>query len=679
MTIAPVRPTAGTGSGKDSLTLTLSHRGGRGDSWLESAGLAGVLLVAAFFRFYRLSELPPGLDLDEARNGVEALKVLAGSHPMFFTAFDPREPAFIYSLSLAIRGLGHTVLAMRVTSAVWAMLGVALTYPVARQWFGRGVALLATGGMAGSLWALGMSRWAERDVTLLPPLLLFLFFFWRGFERRSTTSFVIAGVCASLCDYAYVAARILPLLIVLLLIGQWLLDRESVAACHKGLMAGLAAAAVTIAPLTTYFATNPATFFGRIGQISSLGEPLPGLQAESVWQTAGNTLGMFFLKGDVNWRDNVAALPVFPWWAAIPFCFGLVWTLRHVFTPRYWWLLSWQIVLLIPAFLARPSPQYDRTIGAAPSTYVLLAVGLATAAAWLGRIGLARAGWILAGALLALLAVGTYRAYFQVYPAAEQPRHVFEYGQVADAAILNERQSPPERTFIFLGYHSGTALRYLAPQYDAAAWLEDFSQLVPVPAVGGATYVFAQPSLPSNGDLPSILQRYFPAATLAGKASFLNGDQAGRVFDVSEQQIGAFQGAQRRLDANFGDKVRLDSVSAGQAEIAARPGDQVRLGLSWTVTAASGDNYGAFVHLVDGNGKMIAQDDRQGLPTNGWQSGQRILSLHELRIPVDAPPGTYRALVGLDRRTVDTQPSRSLGELGAQVEALRLEVAGSGR
>src|SRR5206468_522875 len=107
----------------------------------------------------------------------------AGHHPLFFTTFDPREPLFIYTLSLAVRALGHTVMAMRVTALTWALAGVGLTYPVARQWFGRRVALMATAGMAGSLWLLAMSRWAERDITLLPPLLLFLYFFWRGFER----------------------------------------------------------------------------------------------------------------------------------------------------------------------------------------------------------------------------------------------------------------------------------------------------------------------------------------------------------------------------------------------------------------------------------------------------------------------------------------------------------------
>ncbi|HEX6512128.1 MAG TPA: glycosyltransferase family 39 protein [Chloroflexota bacterium] len=650
---------------------------------LEWVGLAAILALAAFFRFYQLDSLPPGIDLDEARNGVEVLKVLAGGHPLFFTTFDPREPAFIYSLSLVVRALGHTVMALRVTGALWGLLGVGLTYPVARQWFGRAAALLGTAGMAAGLWPLMMNRWTERDIALLPPLLLFLFFFWRGFERRSGASFALAGLFAGLCAYAYVAARILPLLIVLIVLTQWLLARESVASCWRGLLLGLGTALATVAPLAVYFRRHPAVFFGRIQLINSLGAPIPGMAPESPWQTAANTLGMFFVRGDVNWRDDVAAQPVFAWWLAVPFCLGLLWALTHAFAPAKYvrparlypclWLLLWDLVLLIPAFLSRPSPQYDRTFGAAPASYILLAVGLTWSVSWFRNRGIGGAAWALPCVFVGLLAFGTYRDYFQVYATAPQPQHVFEYGQTMDAAILNERQPPPERTFLFLGHESGTAVRYLAPEYDAATWLEDFSQLVPIPPSGPATYVFAQPSLPTNGDLPSILQRYFPNAAVVSKTSFLNGDQAGRIFEVPEDQISAFEGARRPVSAIFGDKVRLDTVSAGSPTMAAQPGDGLRLGLSWTVLAPSHDNYAAFVHVVDSGGNVVAQDDRQGLPTNGWQTGQRFLSLHEVRLPPGAH-GQYRVLAGLDRRTVDMQPSQSLGELGPQAAVLEVDL-----
>jgi hypothetical protein len=159
---------------------------------------------------------------------------------------------------------------------------------------------------------------------------------------------------------------------------------------------------------------------------------------------------------------------------------------------------------------------------------------------------------------------------------------------------------------------------------------------------------------------------------MVAKASFLNGDQAGRVFEVKPDQIATFQGAQRRLAADFGGAVRLDSASEAATQLTITSGEQLRLGLTWTVTAPAQSNYSAFVHLVDPDGKVVAQDDRQGLPAGGWRPGTRFLSLHELRLPANVGPGAYRLMAGLERRTTG-QPSQSLGELGPQVQVLSLQ------
>ncbi len=664
--------------------------------WLEIGAVVAVVLLAALLRFWRLGELPRGIDLDEARNGLEALGVLNGRHPLFFTTFDPREPAFIYSLSLAVAALGPTMLAMRLTAAVWGLLGVALTYPLARQWFGRNVALLATAGMAVSLWTLAMTRWAERDLTLLPPLLLFLLFFWRGFERRSVGSFALAGMFASLCAYAYVAARILPLLILAILAAQWLLDRESVSANRRGLLAGLLAGAATIAPLAAYFAGNPSAFFGRIGQISSLGQPLPGVTAESLPQTMLNTLGMFFVHGDVNWRDGIAGRPVFSWWVAIPFCMGLSWALVRILRSakdvraelgevvsqegaalRLYpcvWLLLWQGTLLVPAFLARPSPQYDRTIGTAPSSCILLALGLAVSAAWLARARpwMGTAAWLGSVGVMALLTVDTWQAYFGSWAHADPPLRVFEYGQTFDADALNRLQPPPDHTYLFLGYDSGSAVRYLAPRYAGSVWLEDFSQLLPVPRSGSATYVFASPSLGGTIDSATV-RRYVPDAKVLAQDVFAAGGQAAAIFEASEDQLQALRGAARIVNAPFGDRLMLHSIDLADRELAVQPGAAVRLTLDWTVLAPIQDNIGPFVHVLDAAGRTVAQDDRQGMATGGWQPGQELLSLLTFRLPEDASAGAYRVMAGVARRS-DSQPSQSLAELGAQVPVLLLDV-----
>ena len=104
-------------------------------------------LTAVFLRFYQLGTLPPGLYRDEAFNGLDAVRVLHGEHPLFFPANNGREPTYIYLVAAAIGLLGQTAVAVRLPAAVIGSLTTWVVYKLADSWFGRGVGLL-TGSLS---------------------------------------------------------------------------------------------------------------------------------------------------------------------------------------------------------------------------------------------------------------------------------------------------------------------------------------------------------------------------------------------------------------------------------------------------------------------------------------------------------------------------------------------------
>jgi len=65
-----------------------------------------VTALAAALRFFALGEIPPGLYHDEAFNGLDALRVLAGHWPVYFAANRGREPLFIYLIAATVGLLG---------------------------------------------------------------------------------------------------------------------------------------------------------------------------------------------------------------------------------------------------------------------------------------------------------------------------------------------------------------------------------------------------------------------------------------------------------------------------------------------------------------------------------------------------------------------------------------------
>jgi hypothetical protein len=87
-----------------------------------------------------------------------------------------------------------------------------------------------------------------------------------------------------------------------------------------------------------------------------------------------------------------------------------------------------------------------------------------------------------------------------------------------------------------------------------------------------------------------------------------------------------------------------------QAPIASTQ-EPVSLVLHWHALETPGRDYYAFVHLLDEDGNIVAQDDGPpgdgDLPTLGWLPGEYLLDPHLLQIPFGLPPGPYRLAVGL--------------------------------
>jgi 4-amino-4-deoxy-L-arabinose transferase-like glycosyltransferase len=82
-----------------------------------------------------------------------------------------------------------------------------------------------------------------------------------------------------------------------------------------------------------------------------------------------------------------------------------------------------------------------------------------------------------------------------------------------------------------------------------------------------------------------------------------------------------------------------------------RPGEPLTVTLYWAPSGPLAADYTVFAHLVDEAGDIVAQGDgppRGGrYPTTAWAAGEHLADAHVIRLPSDAPPGTYHLLVGL--------------------------------
>jgi hypothetical protein len=109
------------------------------------------------------------------------------------------------------------------------------------------------------------------------------------------------------------------------------------------------------------------------------------------------------------------------------------------------------------------------------------------------------------------------------------------------------------------------------------------------------------------------------------------------------------QSAATKASVSLGDKASLTGhdLPGGVWQ----PGDVVPLTLFWKRLVALEEDYSVFVHLLDGSGGVVAQNDSApaggSRPTSGWREGEDIVDRHGVLLPEGLPPGEYTLAVGM--------------------------------
>lgn len=90
------------------------------------------------------------------------------------------------------------------------------------------------------------------------------------------------------------------------------------------------------------------------------------------------------------------------------------------------------------------------------------------------------------------------------------------------------------------------------------------------------------------------------------------------------------------VDAVLANAIRLTNIRFDPPLDRVKPGDTVTVTLYWQASAPPPDDYILFLHLIDADGNLLAQDDAPPLggryPTSNWGVGERIVTTHTLKL-----------------------------------------------
>ena len=346
-----------------------------------------ILAIAAGLRFYALPTTPPGLFVDEAMDGANALEALETGHfSVFYPEDNGREGLYVNVAAPFVSVLGNQAWVLRIPAAIFGFLTVWGVYLLTKELLSEYAGLLAAFFIATSFWHVNFSRIAFRAIAS-PFFLVFALYFLLGAYRalRDRRSYLLpaiaGGILYGLGFYTYLAYRVTPLLVAIIVIACAFIGRKEEWFLKWLNAAGIFifTAALVATPLALYFIQHPGDFSARSAQVSVFAASNPFAQTvENIWKT----VLMLYVDGDSNWRHNYPHSPEIFWPVAILMTVGIVMAVRAVFkrTAGNFLVsliaLSWLILASLPAFLSNEGvPHGLRAILMIPPAMILAAMG----------------------------------------------------------------------------------------------------------------------------------------------------------------------------------------------------------------------------------------------------------------------------------------------------------------
>ncbi len=218
-----------------------------------------IFAVGCFARVWQFGYVPPGLNQDEASDGVDAMSLVrygtdrtGVSYPTRFISWGSGQDAlygYILVPLVAVAGLSPKV--VRLPMLVAGIATLPLFYLLGSRLRGRTFGLLAMFLLAISPWHVVLSRWGLSSNLL--PFTFLLGFTCLLLSDRGNHWFILAGVFFGLCFYAYISSYLsVPLFLLLALPSAVMSGRIST----KDLAAGLLIFVLLAVPTILYVVIN---------------------------------------------------------------------------------------------------------------------------------------------------------------------------------------------------------------------------------------------------------------------------------------------------------------------------------------------------------------------------------------------------------------------------------------
>lgn len=190
-----------------------------------------ILLVAVFTRLYRITEVPHGINVDEAGIAYDAYCLanngtdrFLNKFPVYMINFGCGQSAlYTYIDSIFIKMLGLNTLAIRLPAALLGITAIVLSYFMIKKEKGERLALCVMALITICPWHIMASRWGL-DCNLLSPMTIISMFFL--LRAKKVGGYILAGISFGLTLYTYALSYIIIPIFLLLTLSYMLYTKK---------------------------------------------------------------------------------------------------------------------------------------------------------------------------------------------------------------------------------------------------------------------------------------------------------------------------------------------------------------------------------------------------------------------------------------------------------------------
>jgi 4-amino-4-deoxy-L-arabinose transferase-like glycosyltransferase len=487
----------------------------------EGALLAGLVALTVLLRASNLNGIPYVLTGDEAAMGLEALDVLQGGYRNpFATGWLSHPVLYFYIQAAFLWLLGPSTAALRLSS-VLASGGIAvLLYLLARRFYGRWVAILATFFYATYHFAIHYGRMGLNNIWDPFFALGAVYGLTVGLEERRPAYLALGGALTGLAVYFYMGARLIPIILGVYVLHWSLRERDFWRKHLAHLLIFGAVALVVSLPLLAYFRARPMDLSARWAMLGIFPSGWVDAQVESTGRSVLSVLADQFLKAALGFNYTTdpsfhyrPGIPLLDFVTSVFFVFGLTYAIIRWRRREYFVLVAWLLLnVILGGMLLKDPPWSPRFVISIPPVVLCMTLGMVKVAEFV-RGALREQRSVALALSAALVLIGSWQSIW------------FYFGDYTPNRLLGERNTevandlghylvalgPDYHCYLFGAprlYYGHPPIAFLARGIQGTDVVDRLEGAVDfVNAERNAVFVF----LPERIGELDMIQRYYPA------------------------------------------------------------------------------------------------------------------------------------------------------------------------